>query len=70
MTDFYRNETASAIPVYADSAKSQQIGNLFAGISCPCIGEQNGLAIIMFKICTAGDGVFKVGFADAAGLQG
>ena len=70
MYDLYMNPTSSAMPVYADSAKAQQIGKLFAGSSCPCIGEKNGLAIVLFKVCTAGAGVFKVGFADAVEVQG
>jgi len=64
----YANSTSGAIPVFADSAQSQKIGRLFSGSSCVCIGEEEGLAIILYKISTAGSGIFKVGFADAAGI--
>jgi len=70
MKKTYQNAAPGAIPVYADSAKSQQIGKLFAGSSCLCIDEQDGLAIILYKVSTAGSGITKVGFADAAGVQG
>ena len=70
MKEIYQNSASSAIPVYADSRQSQQIGRLFAGSSCQCIGEQDGLAIILYKVSVGGPGAFKVGFADAAGVQG
>jgi len=70
MKKIYQNAASNAIPVYADSAKSQKVGKLFAGSSCLCIDEQDGLAIILYKTSTSGNGVCKVGFADAAGIQG
>jgi len=66
----YSNSTPSAIPVYADSAKSQRIGKLFAGSSCQYIGEENGLAIILYKISAGMPMIFKVGFADFADFAG
>lgn len=68
MKKIYQNAASSAIPVYADSAKSQVVGKLFAGSSCLCIGEQDGLAIILYKINTSLPVISKVGFADAAGI--
>jgi len=62
----YSNATHAAIPVYADSAQSHKIGRLFAGSSCRCIGEEDGLAIIMYKVKTGVPEVSKVGFVDAA----
>ena len=70
MKKVYQNVAPDAIPVYADSAKSQQIGKLFGKSSCICIDEQDGLTIILYKVSIAGGGVSKVGFADAAGMQG
>ena len=69
MTKMYSNVTSGAIPVYADSAKSQRIGKLFAGSTCLCIGEENGLAIILYKVRRGIPEVSKVGFADAAGVR-
>jgi len=69
MEKMYSNPTSGAIPVYADSAQSQKIGRLFAGSSCQCIGEENGLAIILYKVSVGTPGVTKVGFADPAGLR-
>lgn len=65
----YANSSSDAIPVYADSAQSQRIGKLYSGSACQCIGEEDGQAIILYKISTIGSGVFKVGFADAAGIS-
>jgi len=65
MKEIYQNSASSAMPVYADSRKLQQIGKLYAGSSCLCIGEQDDLAIILYKVSVGGPGVFKVGFADA-----
>ena len=70
MKKVYANTTSGAIPVYADSARSQRIGRLFAGSSCQCIGEEDGLAIILYKVSTGIPVVTKVGFADAAGVRG
>jgi len=64
----YSNKTAGSIPVYADTAQSHRIGKLFAGSSCLCIGEEDGLAIILYKVRTGVPEIFKVGFADAAGV--
>jgi len=69
MEKLYSNSTSGAIPVYADSAKTQKIGKLFAGSSCRYIGEENGLAIILYKVSTGVPAVSKVGFADAAGVM-
>jgi len=44
MKQLYQGPESSATPVYANSAMSQQIGRLFAGSSCFCIGEEGGLA--------------------------
>lgn len=68
MKKVYSNTTTSAIPVYADSAQSMKIGRLFAGSSCLCIGEDNGLAIILYKVNANVPTTTKVGFADAAGI--
>jgi len=64
MTKNYQYSTSSATPVYADSAKLQGIGKLFAGSSCRCVGRQDDLAIILYRINASG--IFKVGFAEAA----
>jgi len=69
MEKMYSNPNTSAIPVYADSAQSQKIGRLFAGSSCQCIGEENGLAIILYKVSIGAPVITKVGFADPAGLR-
>jgi len=69
MNQIYQNSASNAIPVYADSGKAQQVGRLFAGSSCLCIGEQDGLAILLYKINVGTPGSFKVGFADAAGIR-
>ena len=66
MKKVYQNPAPGAIPVYADSAKSQQIGRLFARSSCQCIGEQDGLAIVLYKVKVGVPEGFKVGFVDAA----
>ena len=63
------NPTSGAIPVYADSAQTLRIGRLFAGSSCQCIGEENGLAIILYKVSIGSPANIKVGFADPAGLR-
>ena len=65
MKRIYQDPASRSMPVYADTTMSQQIGRLFAGSSCDCIGEKDGLAIILYKISNAPS--FKVGFADAAG---
>lgn len=70
MKRMYSNATSSPIPVYADSAQSQKIGRLFAGSSCLCIGEEDGLAIILYRVSTGVPATTKVGFADAAGIGG
>jgi len=70
MKKMYSNMTPSAIPVYADSAKSQKIGKLFAGSSCQCIGEKDGLAIVLYKVSAGAPAISKVGFADAEGIRG
>jgi len=62
----YSNKSTGSIPVYADSAQAQRIGKLFAGSTCLCIGEEDGQAIILYKVRTGVPEVFKVGFADAA----
>ena len=69
MQKLYQNTTSGAIPVFADSTKSQQIGKLFAGSSCLCLGEQHGLAIILYKVNVGAPSASKVGFVDAAGVQ-
>ena len=69
MKQIYQNAASSEIPVYADSRQSQQIGRLFARSSCLCIGKHDGLAIVLYKVGAGSPGVFKVGFADAAGVQ-
>ena len=66
MEKMYCNSTSNEIPVYADSAQSLRIGKLYAGSSCQCIGEEEGLAIILYRISA---GVTKVGFADPAGVR-
>jgi len=63
----YQSPASGETPVYADTAMSKQIGKLFAGSSCVCIGEEDDLAIVMFKIAT-NPCVYKVGFANAAGI--
>jgi len=70
MKKIYQNPESNAIPVFADSAQSQKIGKLYAGSSCVCIDEHDGLAIVLYKVGTVGAGVCKVGFADAKGIQG
>jgi len=70
MKKIFQNSAFSAIPVYADSAQSQQIGKLFARSSCLCIGERDGLAIVLYKVKKGMPDAFKVGFVDAAGMQG
>ncbi|MDR2686583.1 MAG: hypothetical protein LBB75_02435, partial [Oscillospiraceae bacterium] len=42
------------------------IGKLFARSSCLCIGEQDGLAIVLYKVKVGIPEAFKVGFVDAA----
>jgi len=68
MKRIYQTPGPGTMPVYADTAMSQQIGRLFAGSSCTCIGEADGLAIVLYRIRTAPDS-FKVGFADPAGIS-
>jgi len=68
MNQTYQCPVSSETPVCADSAMTQQIGKLFAGSSCACIGEECGLAIVLYKINGDAPGTFKVGFADAAGI--
>lgn len=63
----YKSDKGSATPVYADSSKKQKVGEIFPGSTCQCIGEQEGLAIVLYKI--SGTGTLKVGFADATGVQ-
>jgi len=67
MKRIYTNFMADRLPVYADSAMQQVIGTLYKGSTCECIGEQQGKAIILYKISRLGD--YKVGFADAQGIQ-
>ena len=64
MTSSYQYSAPSTVPVYADTAKSQRVGKLFAGSSCRCVGKQDDLAIILYRINMSG--IFKVGFAEAA----
>ena len=64
----YKNPSADALPVYADSKMTQKIGDLSKGGSCQCIGEQDGAAIVLYKVLSSG--VYKVGFADPKGVQG
>jgi len=67
MEKMYSNSTSGAIPVYADSAKTQKIGKLFAGSSCRCIGEEAGLAIVLYMISAGAPMISKVGFVDMVG---
>ena len=68
MEQRYTNSTAERLPVYADSSMLQVIGSLYEGSCCQCIGEQKGLAIILYKINRMGD--YKVGFAEFQGVRG
>jgi len=63
----YTNATNERVPVYADSSMQQVIGTLYKGSSCLCVGEQKGMAIVLYKINRLGD--YKVGFVDAQGVQ-
>lgn len=67
MNQLYTNSTAERLPVYADSSMQQVIGALYKGSTCQCIGEQKGMAIILYKINKLGD--YKVGFAEAQGIH-
>jgi len=69
MKQLYQSPASGTTPVYADSAMSLQIGRLFAGSTCACIGEEDGLAIVLYKVKVDVSGAFKVGFADAAGIR-
>ena len=68
MRKIYQNPASGEIPVFADSTQAHRIGKLYAGSSCVCIGEEGGLAIVLYKIGVGADGATKVGFADAAGI--
>ena len=63
----YTNSTAEKLPVYADSSMRQVIGSLYKGSTCQYLGEQKGMAIILYRINMLGD--YKVGFAEAQGVQ-
>ena len=69
MKKLYQNQASGTTPVYADSARTMAIGKLFPGKTCTCIGEQDGLAIVLYKISTDIPMIFKVGFADTAGVR-
>ena len=64
MNQVCQNLTPGAIPVYADSAMSQQIGKLYSRSACRRIGEHEGLAIVLYKIRTGVSDAFKVGFVE------
>jgi hypothetical protein len=66
MTKNYRAK--QLVVVYADSARKQKVGEIFAGSVVTCIGEAAGMAVVLYSV--TGTGAKKVGFADAAGVQG
>ena len=63
----YVNPMEGQLPIYADSDMTHKIGSLFKGSTCQCVGEQNNMAIVLYKISEAGK--YKVGFADPQGIQ-
>lgn len=65
MEKIFQNSTKSAIPVYADSARSQQIGKLYAKSSCACISEQDAHMIILYRTGVGASNTYKVGFVAA-----
>lgn len=58
----YKNTSGKALKIYADSKLTTEIGTLFAGSTCACIGEIDGRAIVRYKVNAAG--AHKVGFTD------
>ena len=67
-TKAYKNPTNTSLPVFADSKGEQKIGELFGNSTCLCVGEQDGMALVLYKAKAAG--ALKVGFADRKGVQG
>ena len=63
----YINPTEGHMPIYADSSMQKRIGTLYKGSTCQCIAEHSEMAIILYKINNTGD--YKVGFANARGIQ-
>jgi hypothetical protein len=67
MRKTYKAPAGAATPVYADNKKTTKIGEIFAGSTCQCLGEQDDAAIVLYKVNATG--VYKVGFADPKGVQ-
>jgi Flp pilus assembly protein TadD len=68
MRKTYKAPAGAATTVYADSKMTAKVGEIFAGSTCQVIGEQDGAAIVLYKV--AATGAYKVGFADPKGVQG
>ena len=58
----FKNTSGKTLKIYADSKLTTEIGTLFAGSSCVCIGEIDNRAIIRYKVNATG--AHKVGFTD------
>lgn len=64
----YVNTSGEPLKVYADTSLKTDIGELFAGSSCTCLGVVSGCALIKYKV--AATGAYKVGFtAYTAGIK-
>lgn len=64
----YNNTSGKALKVYADTTLKTEIGELFDGSSCTCLGVVAGRALIKYKV--AATGAYKVGFtAYTAGIK-
>ncbi|MDR1464700.1 MAG: C40 family peptidase [Oscillospiraceae bacterium] len=64
----FLNTSGKSLPVYLETSKKSQIGELFTGSSCQCIGEVGNLAVLLYRVAATGD--YKVGFTDyVKGIQ-
>lgn len=64
----YTNTSGKALKVYADTTLKTEIGELFDGSSCTCLGVVSGKALIKYKVTATG--TYKVGFtAYTAGIK-
>jgi hypothetical protein len=65
----FKNTSGKTLNIYADSTLKTKTGSLFAGSSCVCIDEIDGVAVVRY-MATATN-AYKVGFTDyIKGVQG
>lgn len=58
----FKNTSGKVLKVYADTTLKTEIGTLFTGSSCKCLGIINNRALLKYQV--AATGAYKVGFTN------